>query len=77
MVIERIPANDYKIVVKADKIPTGEHVRQYNVSTIDEVAIVIVGKEFDSCDIIIHRSYDDVRRVSETHRSYDGLQYPI
>jgi len=41
------------------------------------VAIVIVGEEFNSRDIILHRRSGNVQRVSETHRSYDGLQYPI
>jgi len=39
--------------------------------------IVIVGEEFDSRDIILYRRYGDVHRVSETHHSYDGSQYPI
>jgi len=44
---------------------------------IDEVAIFIVGEEFDSRNIILHRRNGDVHRVSETRRLYDGLQYPI
>ncbi|GFT68522.1 putative DNA helicase [Trichonephila clavipes] len=45
--------------------------------TLVSVAIVIVGEEFNSRDIILHRRNGDVQRVSETHRSYDALQYPI
>ena len=41
------------------------------------MAIVIIDGEFNSRDIILHRRNGDVQRVSETHRSYDGLQYPI
>ena len=41
------------------------------------MAIVIVDEEFNSRDIILHRRNGDVQRVSETHRSYDGLQYTI
>ncbi|GFW73040.1 helitron_like_N domain-containing protein [Trichonephila clavipes] len=60
-----------------DKTPIGQHRRQFNAPTIDEVAIVRVGEEFNSRDIILHRRNGDVQRVSETHRSYDALQYPI
>ncbi|GFV66451.1 uncharacterized protein TNCV_3032051 [Trichonephila clavipes] len=60
----------------ADKDPLA-NTRQFNAPTIDEVTIVIVGEEFESRDIILHRRSGDIQRVSETHRSYDGLQYPI
>lgn len=75
--IENMPADDYKIVIRADKTPAGEHARRYNAPTINEVAIVMVGEEFDSRDIILHRRNDTIQRVAETHRSYDALQYPI
>lgn len=75
--IEQMPADDYKVVIRADKAPAGEHERRYNAPTIDEVAIVIVGDEFESRDIILHRRNDNIQRVAETHRSYDALQYPI
>ncbi|GFV78488.1 helitron_like_N domain-containing protein [Trichonephila clavipes] len=45
--------------------------------TLVSVAIVIVGEEFNSRDINLHHRNGDVQRVSETHRSYDALQYPI
>ncbi|GFV15904.1 ATP-dependent DNA helicase [Trichonephila clavipes] len=75
--IQRMPADDYAVVIRADKRPVGQHERQFNAPTIDEVAIVIVGEEFESRDIILHRRSGDIQRVSETHRSYDRLQYPI
>ncbi|GFS51352.1 retrovirus-related Pol polyprotein from transposon RE1 [Trichonephila clavipes] len=75
--IQRMPADDYAVVIRADKRPVGQHERQFNAPTIDEVAIVIVSEELESRDIILHRRSGDIQRVSETHRSYDGLQYPI
>ncbi|GFY32140.1 helitron_like_N domain-containing protein [Trichonephila clavipes] len=72
-----MPADDYAVVIRADKRPVGQHERQFNAPTIDEVAIVIVGEEFESRDIILRRRSGDIQRVSESHRSYDGLQYPI
>ncbi|GFS96145.1 ATP-dependent DNA helicase [Trichonephila clavipes] len=75
--IQQMPADDYAVVIRADKRPVGQYERQFNAPTIDEVVIVIVGEEFKSRDIILHRRSGDIQRVSETHRSYDRLQYPI
>ncbi|XP_044316600.1 uncharacterized protein LOC123037888 [Drosophila rhopaloa] len=51
---------------------------QFNAPTINEVAVVIVGENVESRDIVLKRR-DDCRlqRVYETHRSYDALQYPL
>lgn len=72
-----MPSDNHKIVIRADKTPAGEHARRFNAPTIDDVAIVIVGEEFQSRDIVLHRRNNQLQRVSETHRSYDALQYPI
>jgi len=56
-----MPADDYKIVVKKYKTPIGQHVRQYNSLTIDEVVIVIVGEELDLHAKILHRKNDDIQ----------------
>lgn len=44
----------YVVVFQADKSPASQHERRYNTSTIDEVVIVLVGKEFESLDIFLH-----------------------
>ncbi|GBP20187.1 hypothetical protein EVAR_82060_1 [Eumeta japonica] len=75
--IQRMPADDYAVVIRAYQRPVGQHERQFNARIIVEVAIVIIGEEFESRDIIFHRRNDDIQRVSETHRSCDGLQYSI
>ncbi|KAL0860211.1 hypothetical protein ABMA27_010518 [Loxostege sticticalis] len=62
--LDRMFSDDYKIVIRADKRPRGEHERRFNAPQIDEVAIVIVDSENTSRDII-------------AHRSYDALQYPL
>jgi Helitron helicase-like domain at N-terminus len=41
------------------------------------MAIVIVGNDFDRRDIVLHKRNNQLQRVSETHRSYDALQYPL
>lgn len=75
--LERMPSDDHRIVIRADKTPRGEHARRFNAPTINEVAVVIVGENFESRDIVLHRRSNKLQRVYETHRSYDALQYPI
>lgn len=75
--LDQMPSDEYAIVIRADKTPPGEHARRFNAPTMDEVAIVIIGDEFNSRDIVLRRRNMQLQRVSETHRCYDGLQYPL
>lgn len=76
--LEMMTSDDHKIVIKADKTPAGEHERRFNAPTLNEVAIVVVGENLESRDIVIQRrNGNTLQRVSETHRSYDALQYPL
>ena len=65
------------IQIHASKTPQGEHQRRYNAPVSDDVGIVIVGDHFRTRDILLHIRSDAVQRISETHRSYDALQYPL
>ena len=38
---ERMQSDNYMVVIKADKIPAGQHAGRFNAPTINEVAIVI------------------------------------
>lgn len=75
--LEQMPTDNHRIVIRADKAPAGEHSGRFNAPTINEVAIVIVGEQSNSRDIVLHRRNDQLKRVNETHRSYDALQYPL
>lgn len=75
--LDCMPSDNHKIVIRADKAPAGQHAGRFNAPTIDEVAIVVVGENLENRDIVLHRRNDQLQRVSETHRSYDALQYPI
>lgn len=76
--MERMPNDDYKVVIKADKRPAGTHERTFNAPTIDEVAILIVGENLENRDIVLtRRNNGQLQRLYETHRSYDTLQYPL
>lgn len=75
--LDQMPADDYTVVIRADKTPAGEHERRFNAPVIGDVAVVMVGTDFERRDIIIHRRNASVQRIAETHRSYDALQYPV
>ncbi|GLV34466.1 hypothetical protein CBL_09714 [Carabus blaptoides fortunei] len=40
--LDKMPSDEYKVIIQADKRPTGEHERRFNAPTINEVAIVMV-----------------------------------
>lgn len=73
----RISSGEYFISIHADKAPVDEHRGRYNAPTVDDVAILMVGDPVAPRDIIVRRCDERVTRISETHRSYDALQYPI
>ncbi|GFV22541.1 helitron_like_N domain-containing protein [Trichonephila clavipes] len=72
-----MPSDTHKIVIRADKTPVGEHVRRFNAPTVDEVVIIIIRDKFKPRDIVLHRRNEQLTKVSEIHRCYDALQYPI
>ncbi|XP_049317012.1 uncharacterized protein LOC125779785 [Bactrocera dorsalis] len=76
--LERMPTDDHSIITQADKRPTGTHERQYNAPTVSEISVVVVGENLQSRDIVIkRRNQNALKRISETHRSYDAMQYPL
>jgi hypothetical protein len=75
--LQRMSSDEYRVVISADKKPVWEHARRFNEPLTNEVAIVIVGNEFDKRDIVLEKKNNQLQRVAETHRSYDALQYPL
>lgn len=75
--LEKMPNDDMQIVIHSNKTPPGSHERRFNAPTVNEVAIVISGNDFDKRDIVITKRNNELKRIPETHRSYDSLQYPI
>lgn len=69
--------DNYQIVIKADKVPSGEHAGRFNAPTVDEVAIIMVGDPVDNRSIKITHRDNTVSRISDIHRLYDALQYPL
>ncbi|XP_055910737.1 uncharacterized protein LOC129945100 [Eupeodes corollae] len=75
--LDQMPSDSHRIVIRADKAPGGIHAGRLNAPTIDEVAVLIVDEGASSRDIVLLRRDQSVVHVSETHRCYDALQYPI
>lgn len=75
--LDQMPSNYYQVVISADRTPAGEHERRFNAPSVEEVAIVMVGSEFERRDIILQKQDLTLQRVAETHRLYDALQYPL
>lgn len=76
--MEMVPQDqDWRIVIRADGRPPGEHERRYNPPAADEVAIAIVGQDFHRRDIVLQQRDHGLQRISAIHRSYDALQYPL
>lgn len=73
----RLQNDNYVIVIKADKVPYGEHAGTYNVPTVNEVAVVMAGDPSERRDIRIQRRDNTVQIIQDNHRSYDALQYPL
>ncbi|CAH2226617.1 jg9019, partial [Pararge aegeria aegeria] len=75
--LERMPGDDYKLVIHPDRTPSGEHERRYNAPLINEVAAMVCGEQFASRDIVLHARDNTLTRVPDTHKFYDALQYPL
>ncbi|KAJ8730634.1 hypothetical protein PYW08_002047 [Mythimna loreyi] len=75
-----VPENErdrFKFVISADRRPIAAHPGRYNAPTTNEVAVLLVDQECDKRDIVLRTHDDRLQRISETHRAYDSLQYPL
>ncbi|CAF4020810.1 unnamed protein product [Rotaria magnacalcarata] len=72
-----MPTDQYKVLIRADMKSAGEHARRFNEPVTNEVVVVIVGNDFEKRDILLEKKNGRLERVSETHGSYDALQYPL
>ncbi|XP_044594412.1 uncharacterized protein LOC123271894 [Cotesia glomerata] len=77
--IECVPRDcvDLRIIIRSDKKPVDQHTRRYNAPTSNEVAVLMVGQEFNKRDIVLNLRNNTLQRINEIHRSYDCLQYPL
>ncbi|GBP93835.1 hypothetical protein EVAR_91974_1 [Eumeta japonica] len=68
----RMPNGDYKVVIRVGKRPPGTYECTFKAPIIDEVAILIIGENLGTRNIVItHRDTGQLQQISETHCSYD------
>jgi hypothetical protein len=77
MALEKMTDSNVRVIIHADKKPQGEHSRRFNAPSAKEIAVLMSGQEFGKRDIVLSQRDASFKRVSETHRSYDALQYPL
>lgn len=58
----------HQIVIRADRVPRGEHPGRYNAPAVDEVAAILVGEKCPPRDIVLKKRDGALRRIAETHR---------
>ncbi|KAL0860565.1 hypothetical protein ABMA27_009936 [Loxostege sticticalis] len=68
---------NYKFVINADRRPAASHLGRYNAPSTNEVAVLLVDQECDKRDVVLRSRENRLQRISETHRAYDALQYPL
>ncbi|GFV64343.1 ATP-dependent DNA helicase [Trichonephila clavipes] len=77
--IDSVPKDqkEFKVVINAERKPFGEHKGRFTAPQTKEVAVVIVGQEFEKRDTVLSCRSGTLMRINETHRAYDALQYPL
>ncbi|KAL4119656.1 hypothetical protein QTP88_012450 [Uroleucon formosanum] len=69
---------EFKVIILADRKPTtNAHVGRFNAPTQNKIALVIVSQQFENRDIVLQSHDNKLQRISEIHRAYDALQYPL
>ena len=71
-----VPTN-IRVVINETKRPTGEHARRYNSPMCDEVGVLMPNENANNRDIVLHYRDGGLHHISELHREYDPLQYPL
>ncbi|XP_044577085.1 uncharacterized protein LOC123260163 [Cotesia glomerata] len=75
--MHKLQSDNHAIVINPDRTPAGEHVRRFNAPVVEDVAGIIVGDRTAMRQIMTRRRNNDLQFISDTHRSYDALQYPL
>ncbi|XP_054723407.1 uncharacterized protein LOC129233404 [Uloborus diversus] len=76
--LDKVPleCRNFQVMIHADRMPANAHKGRFNAPSANEVALVIVGQQFQQRDIILESRNAKQQRISELHRAYDALQYP-
>lgn len=76
--LDHPPPPNVKLTIDPNKRPQGVHRGRLNAPVCSEVAAIVAGGDFaGKREIIIETRDSRLKRICETHRSYDALQYPL
>ena len=70
---------EYKVVIRGDRTPAGEHARTFNAPTTDEVAVLLAAPDHvtKGRDVVVQWQSGELQRMNELNPAYDPLQYPL
>jgi len=71
-----LPKN-IRVVINEAKKPKGEPPRRYNSPLSDEVGVLMPNENASNRDIVLHNRDGGSHHISELHRGYDPLLYPL
>jgi Helitron helicase-like domain at N-terminus len=77
MAMEKLTGPELKLVIRADKVPQGEHRGRYNAPAVEEISVVMAGDPAGSRDIVLTQRDGQLHDIRDTNRAYDCLQYPF
>jgi len=75
--LEQNSSDNLKLIIHSDRTIQTAQPGRYNAPAVNEVAVLLVDEEKGPRDIVLHGRDGQLKRVSELHRSYDPLQYPL
>ena len=68
-----VPTN-IRVVINETKRPAGEHARRYNSPMCEDVGVLMPNENANNR---LHYIDGGLHHISELHRGYDPLQYPL
>ncbi|XP_064621482.1 uncharacterized protein LOC135484172 [Lineus longissimus] len=71
------PTPQLRVVIHEDKRPEKQQKRRYNAPTSNEVGILMPNEPSAQRDVVLHQRDGPLQHISELHRAYDPLQYPL
>ena len=75
--LERDDLHACQVVINEEQRPLGDHARRFNVPISDEIGILMPNELIHNQDIVLKYRDGQLQHVSDLHRSYDALQYPL
>ena len=69
--------NYYNLIINADRKAASEHSGCYNKPSTNEVAVLLVDRHYERRYFVLSTRNGSLKRICETHRSYDAFQYSI